>query len=305
MIDGRLSKQSQFSKGRSLSGTRSLYKGSNHLPYFRSKSVHDLDTESVMSQFRPVLNHKAVIDHTYNIERSRSRSKSRDGFVRKRVVTTPLAMREEQRERTLYTDRYRGMKDVYTESNTEHVEKQFYKRLADVKMEEFRSVSRSTDKNSKQRKKVLLKQIQDLRKINTRYGRAVENRYKSKFSVYHPTDTAARFKNTTGVKEKAKYSHDFSKWRHKEQEMKSDEHSPDNNMMNNNQKYVKKGRSYKGPSWEKEGLSYMERLKQQGANEGTVLDLKRAHSGDFNSKAGLIGCFSAIFQRFCDRSDKV
>ena len=255
-----------------------------------------------MSQFRPATNHKAVIDHTYNIERSRS--KSRDGFVRKRVVTTPLAMREDHRERTLYTDRYRGLKDVYTESNTEHVEKQFYKKLADVKMEEFRSVSRSTDKNSKQRKRVLLKQIQDLRKMNTRYGRAVEKRYKSKFSVYHPTDTAARFKNTTGVQVKGKYAHDFSKWRQKEQEVRSDERNENKDVTNNNRTYVKKGRSYKGPSWEKEGLSYMQRLEKQEPNEGTVIDLNRAPSGNVNSKTGFIGCFSAIFQRFCDKSDK-
>ena len=256
-----------------------------------------------MSQFRPATNHKAVIDHTYNIERSRTRAKSRDGFVRKRVVTTPLVMQESHRERTLYTDRFRGMKDVYTESNTEQVEKQFYKKLVDVKMEEFRSVSRLTDKNSKHRKKVLLKQIQDLRKMNTKYGRAVEKRYKSKFSVYHPTDTAARFKDTTGNSEKGKYAHDFSKWRQKEQDVRLDERSPGNNLTNNTRTNKKKGRSYKGPSWEKEGFSYMRRMEKHNQNEGIVNDPKGEPSRISHSKTSLTGCFSAIFQRCCDKSD--
>lgn len=173
MVEGRMSRHGQFS--RNFTENKNNIRGGNHLPYFRSKSANELDAESEIAQFRPILNHKAIIDHTYNIERSRSRSKSRERFKRKRVVTTPLSLLVEHRERTLYTDRYRGLKDIYTESGLGHVEQQFYERLTKVKIEEYKSVSKSRDKGSKHRQKTLPKQIEDLKKINTRYGRRLKN----------------------------------------------------------------------------------------------------------------------------------
>ena len=77
-------------------------------------------------------------------------------------------------------------------------------------------------------------------------------------------------------------------------------------MTNNNRTYVNKGTSYKGPSWEKAGLSFMQRLVKNEPSEGTctVIDLKRAptYKGDYINNTGLIGiCFSYMyFQRLCN-----
>ena len=289
MIETRILRKNNSSKGRSRSEGRSTSRGSGYLPYFRSKSTSELDAESLLAHFHPVVNHKEIINHTYTChedkERSKSRSSSRQGFTLKRVKTIP-ANRDDHQGKTVASDNYRNSKDIYSESNTDGVQKHFFSRLADVKKEEYRAISRSTNKDDRKRKKTLLRQIEDLKKINSKYGRATEKMFRSKFSTYYPTDISSRSRRFNALPYNLKNSHDFSKWRHKRATIRPEEPTESEKGLNKEERPVNKiteseknvikekrpinKRSYKGPSWEKEGLSYMRRLERQEQKEGKI-----------------------------------
>ena len=222
--------------------------------------------------FRPIVNEQDVINSTYtgeqDIERSRSRSASSVGFAGKTVKTVPLSRRESyQREITELSKRFRDTKDLYMERNRDTVVNQFYKNLVDVKTEEFKRAARSETKDSKRKQKTLLNQIEDLKRINSKYRRAAEQRYNAKFSTYHPTNATARAEYSNSAQNKDSKSHDFSKWRYKH--INAGEQSLNARRQKRNDKSLDQ-KGYRGPQWEKQS-SNMQRLLRQEQNEGMFL----------------------------------
>ena len=256
------------SHSRNIRDTRSRSRSTNQAPYYRSKSV--CSTVDDDGYFRPVVNEQEVINSTYtgdkNIERSRSRSSSSVGFARKKVTTVPFSRQESyHREMTELSKRFVETKDVYTERNRDTVANQFYKNLADVKREEYKRASQSSTKQSKQKQKTLLNQIEDLKRLNSKYRRATEQRYNAKFSTYHPTNAAARAEISTSAQKKSKNSHDFSKWRYKHFNMNS------SGKIDKDRKQRQHGqKGYRGPQWERQATN-MQQVLSHEQNEGNFV----------------------------------